>query len=334
LAGTGKTTLVCAIGGVVDSVAFASPTGKGAAGLRAKGGSDATTLHRLLFYSPEIKTDDRGRSGLTWFRRSETLDAKLVIADECSMIDKELGRALIATKRKILVTGDPMQLPAINGRGYFDRKPDHVLEEIHRMAADSQPLAVATAIRAGEKPKAVPYDRQAILEADIVICGFNQTRRTINKHWRQAHRAPDRFPVVGDTIMCYRTNYSAGVLNGELWVVESVAEAGDNLRLELVDDLDNEASVLVPENDFASGPQPGLQRDDHLDSFDFGYAITCHKAQGSEWRRVIVIDETAHHAFPYMAKDSNLALAEFQRRWLYTAVTRASHLVTLMKPPP
>jgi hypothetical protein len=87
LAGTGKTTLAVALGrqiadvaAVADIVAFAAPTGKGAAVLHAKGGAGATTLHRLLYYSPSVKLDDRGRTDLIWSRRNERIDAKLIIA--------------------------------------------------------------------------------------------------------------------------------------------------------------------------------------------------------------------------------------------------------------
>jgi exodeoxyribonuclease-5 len=190
LAGTGKTTLVVTLGKTIGDVLYAAPTGKAAAVLRARGGEDATTLHRRLYHPPQVKVNDSGRSDLTWYRRTEKLDTKLIIADECSMIDEQLGYDLLATRRKILVTGDPMQLPPVGGRGFFDHEADFVLKEIHRQAADSQPLRVASAIRAGERINPVPYDREAILAADMVIVALNSTRRTINKHWRPVLACP------------------------------------------------------------------------------------------------------------------------------------------------
>ena len=53
--------------------------------------------------------------------------------------------------------------------------------------------------------------------------------------------------------------------------------------------------------------------------FTFGYAITCHKAQGSEWNKVLVIEES----FPF-PKDEHA-------RWLYTACTRAASRLVLVR---
>ena len=55
------------------------------------------------------------------------------------------------------------------------------------------------------------------------------------------------------------------------------------------------------------------------DSFAYGYAITCHKAQGSEWDKVLVLEEK----FPFDKEE--------HKRWLYTAVTRAAEKLVLVR---
>jgi exodeoxyribonuclease-5 len=227
------------------------------------------------------------------------------------------------------------------------------LTEIHRHAENSQPLKLATAIRNGEPVTPIPFDLERMLAADIVITAMRNLRRKVNELWRKAHgvsytTSADRLPRIGDQLLCFRNNYNSGVLNGELWVCESMrviestpggglwgsatSTPEKHLLIDLVDDLDNEARVEVPIADFLNGP-PKQQRRDRLDCFDFGYAVTAHKAQGSEWPRVCVLDETGTSGFHWMAEQSGLPFAEFKARWLYTASTRACEHVDIMMPP-
>ena len=55
--------------------------------------------------------------------------------------------------------------------------------------------------------------------------------------------------------------------------------------------------------------------DSSYQELEYGYAITCHKSQGSECKKVLVIEEVLHSAH--------------HKRWLYTAVTRASEILVL-----
>ena len=53
------------------------------------------------------------------------------------------------------------------------------------------------------------------------------------------------------------------------------------------------------------------------DEFDFGYALTVHKAQGSQWDDVVLFDES-------------FAFREHRNRWLYTGITRAARRLTIV----
>jgi exodeoxyribonuclease-5 len=330
-AGVGKTTLVTRLGHERQGLIYAAFTGKAASRLRELGSDGASTLHRLIYYEPLETCDERGRVRLEWTRRTEPIRALAVVADECSMIDGTLAEDLLAVAPKVLVTGDLNQLPPVHGEAYFTR-PDFVLDEIHRQAEGAQPLELAMAIHEDRPVTPIRFDLDRLLAADIVICALNDTRRRLNRLWRKAHGVDDRYPVVGDQVLCFKNNYETGVFNGQLWTVERVGFDGDLISLALLDDTDDAAEVVVHERDFLDGAHLPGERD-RLDRFDYGYAITCHKSQGSEWPRVVVIDETRSPKFRYMAGNSRLAPAEFTRRWLYTAVTRAIQHVDIMEPP-
>ena len=347
-AGTGKTTLVTGLPEMMPGIRiqYAAFTGKAASVLRKRGAENAVTLHSLLYGAPTTRRDGE----LVWRRRGGGIDADLIVADECSMVHQRLGRDLLAIGVKVLVTGDQMQLPPVSGSAFFDGRPDFSLTEIHRQATNSQPLKLATAVRNDDRVRPVPFDLDQLLEADIVICAMNATRRHVNRLVRRDRGFPRDEPVAGDRVVCFRNNYqSRGVLNGTLWEIERVDRGirggridlgpdgrprpifrrDELLTLRLFDEVGGGAVVTVP--DICFGGKNRSDADCELDDFDFGYALTCHKAQGSEWDRVVVIDETESPRFKFIT--GTLPLAEFRQRWLYTAVTRARQSVELMGAP-
>lgn len=330
-AGTGKTQLVVTLNNLLYDVQYAAFTGKAASVLHQRGADNAMTLHSLLYGAPVVEKQN-GREVLKWFRHGY-VEANLIIADECSMIGQELGRDLIETNQRILVTGDAIQLPPINDAPVFGDNPDFVLTQIHRQVAGSQPLRMATAIRTDEEIDGpVPFDLNTILGADIVICALNNTRRWINRKIRLARGIDTRSPIVGDRVLCFRNNGMSGVLNGTLWNIKEIkGYKNDIYHLALRDEVNNRAFVRVPSDCFVIGRQ-AIDVPREYDVFDFGYCITCHKAQGSEWPWVVVIDETTTPGFAKIAP-RNLTPTEFRKRWLYTAATRAREAVMLMKPP-
>ncbi|WP_375701436.1 AAA family ATPase, partial [Bartonella sp. AA81SXKL] len=118
-AGTGKTTLARYFAETVDgSVQFTAFTGKAAQVLRSKGASNACTIHSLI-YCPrgeeEVSDEVTGKKSIAptfaLNRRSAAAQAKLIIVDECSMVDEQLARDLMSFRTPILVLGDPGQLP-------------------------------------------------------------------------------------------------------------------------------------------------------------------------------------------------------------------------------
>jgi len=149
-AGTGKTTLAKKIAEDVDGdVAFGAFTGKAALVMRSKGCADARTIHSLIYRASETET---GEPSFVLNEDSVVARSKLVIIDECSMVDAELGRDLLSFGKPVLVLGDPGQLPPVKGSGFFtNAEPDVMLTEVHRQATDNPILRLSMLVRDGKK---------------------------------------------------------------------------------------------------------------------------------------------------------------------------------------
>ena len=108
-AGTGKTTLARHVAQWVDGkVLFAAFTGKAALVMRSKGCAGASTIHSLIYRTRE--SGDEVPSFDLW-DDAPASKASLIVIDECSMVDAELGRDLMSFGVPVLVLGDPAQLP-------------------------------------------------------------------------------------------------------------------------------------------------------------------------------------------------------------------------------
>src|SRR6266446_1619841 len=215
-AGTGKTTLAKHIAtGVDGKVLFAAFTGKAACVMRSKGCHDASTIHRLI-YKPQEKNEENPTFEL--WRKAPASHAKLIIIDECSMVDAELARDLTSFDVPLLVLGDPAQLPPIQGGGFFtDAEPDAMLTQVHRQAQNDPIVRLSMDIRAGLRLQVGQYgetqvvaraelDPDRVMSADQVLVGRNNTRRAYNMRVRQKQNIEDPLPVAGDKLVCLRNN--------------------------------------------------------------------------------------------------------------------------------
>lgn len=331
-AGTGKTTLAKHLGADF----YAAFTGKAAYVLQQKGCA-ATTIHSLI-YKPRVKStqmiremmerlelepDNRElqerveqekkmlkRPAFTLNLDSPLRGAQLLVIDECSMCNTEMAEDLLSFGCKILVLGDPFQLPPVFGAGYFTNcKPDYLLTEIHRQARENPILDLAWRIREDGRmplvhsliiPKA---SEELALWADQIIVGKNVTRRNSNARMRELLKYTDVMPEMGEKLVCLRNNAEAGLLNGATYEVTGI-ESGD------IYEFDGGICVPIHRGPFVGEEiSPWLEKE--AEKFDYGYALTCHKSQGSQWDKVLVIDEGR-----VFRSDS--------ARWQYTAVTRAA----------
>ncbi len=304
-AGAGKTTLARHIAeNAGGDVAFAAFTGKAAHVMRQKGCAGASTIHALI-YRP-AGGEDEGEPMFAIRHDAPASKADLIIIDECSMVDEELGRDLLTFGKPVLVLGDPAQLPPVKGGGFFtEGEPDFMLTEIHRQAADNPIIRLSMAIREGES-----FDEQSdecrvisrqditteeIMEADQILVGANRTRKRYNDRLRELHGHSDPTPEAGEKLVCLRNNRKKGLLNGGIWNVASrMSPRGGRVRFSVrPEEGGKTVNVSVPRGFFLDGPEsvPWPQRKG-ADEFDYGYALTVHRAQGSQWDNGVLFDES------------------------------------------
>jgi exodeoxyribonuclease-5 len=331
-AGTGKTTLARHLAAHIDGeVKFAAFTGKAALVMRRKGCAGASTIHSLIYRARES-----GEETPTFdlWEDSPAAKAALIVIDECSMVDAELGRDLMSFGVPVLVLGDPAQLPPIAGAGFFtDADPDAMLTEVHRQARGDPIVQLSMQVRAGERLTPGEYgassvvrrdafDPQRALETDQILVGRNNTRRAYNTRLRERRGFDDPLPLAGDKLVCLRNNRRKGLFNGGLWnVAERPTTRRQILRLRLTSDegfAGKGIKVSVrPECFTGKIEEIDWPQRKKYDEFDFGYVLTVHKAQGSQWDDVVLFDES--FAFP-----------DSRERWLYTGITRAAKRLTVV----
>lgn len=331
-AGSGKSTLATHLAADVKKVVYAAFTGKAALVMRKRGCDGASTIHSLIY---KLKDETAGEPQFVLNADSAAKYADLIVIDEVSMVGEDLATDLLSFGRKVLVLGDPGQLPPVKSAGYFiNAKPDIMLTEIHRQARENPIIQMSMAIREGRGLDYGTYgeskvidarqvDRDEVLAFDQIIVGTHRKRISYNARMRELRGIDSPTPVQQDRVICCRNNNAKGLLNGQMWTVLDVKSKGrGTLDMHLLPEEDEsrsaEALVHTHEQFFVGdiNEMPWSQRR-NFDEFDYGYAITCHKAQGSQWNSVYLFDESA-------------AFREDRDKWLYTAVTRAAERITVV----
>lgn len=351
-AGTGKTTLLSLLRNrlrhenIKTKVAFCTFTGKAAHVLRQKlveesavyPADSCSTIHSLIY---KAEFDEGG--GITWKLRDE-LKQSLIVIDEASMVPEKIWNDMLSFGIPILAVGDHGQLPPIDDNFDLMRKPDIRLEKIHRQAAENPIIEVAHKVRRGIKIKNGSHGQQVkkISRQDeyamesiggllsnasvdrLVLCGKNKTRVALNNSIRALLGYESEHPQVGERVICLKNNYIYGIFNGMQGSIESLSTRNE-LFYDVVIEFDGERKDFngvavrdqfgnlktlrhkeVPQIPGDANPIGGPAL------FDWGYALTVHKAQGSEADQVILFEERM-----------GFYDDEMWNRWLYTAVTRA-----------
>jgi exodeoxyribonuclease-5 len=255
--------------------------------------------------------------------------------------DGPAARDLLAFGKPVLVLGDPGQLPPIKDEGAFTKDdPDVMLTEIHRQAGESAIIRLATLAREG---KPIPYgehdkfvwkmrrtdvDPEQMLRGGQVICGKNATRKQLNLAMKRAAGFDGAYPGgQGEKIICLKNRNDLGLVNGMFLELVDIEDA---------DELSFTATITTEDGQKIGGsngkrerfriykghfdehvtPDPERERRDHwkkktLIEAVWGWAITAHKSQGSQYETAIVYDDGLGRT------------PEDRARWLYTAITRA-----------
>ena len=346
-AGTGKTTLISIFKNELAKaekgikIAFCSYTGRAAQNLKNKlkeagalcARDSVSTIHGLIY------TPQEGSNGqITGWDRKDELERDLIIVDEASMVDGLIWGDLLSYNIPIIAVGDHGQLPPISGNFNLMEAPEILLTQIHRQARDNPIIKVSEYARTtGLVPpkkygagvvKYLKEDSDAqektgeLLEAysadTLILCGYNSTRTKINQFIRASLGFETPAPATGDRVICLRNNHKKAVCNGMLGTIVSIAaDQKDWYGAEIkMDDREKPYEGLIYAPQFGAGRGVNFTKDRRLaaqgDLFDFGYALTVHKAQGGQARRVVMFEER------FAQMDD-----EMWRRWLYTGVTRA-----------
>lgn len=262
---------------------------------------------------------------------SEVQHADLLIIDEVSMVGTKMAHDLLSFGTKILVLGDPAQLPPVGDAGYFtNANPNVLLTEVHRQAANSPIITLATRVREGQTLALGAYgessvshkgthDIHAVAQHDQVLCGRNVVRHTLNRRIREEVLGrTDPLPVTGDKLVCLRNDHESGLLNGSLWQVRTRQSVDDMEMVVVLEGEEGQVVETIAHTSHFLGKELSYWDRRSANEFDYGYALTVHKAQGSQWPSVFVVDESG-------------CFRTDARRWLYTAVTRASDRVTVVR---
>ncbi|MBL7516457.1 ATP-dependent DNA helicase, partial [Frankia nepalensis] len=329
--GTGKSRTVAAVVRLAQAagaqVALAAPTGRAAKRLEELCEAPASTLHRLL--------GAQGRGG--GFARGEhnPVDADLVVVDEASMVDAELAAALVeacADGTHLLFVGDPAQLPSIGpGQLLADLLESGVvpvteLRQLYRQSAGGAIARLATAVRGGELPPPaggpdrevvvvaarsageaahrvvqlvtdsiprvlgiVPADVQVVTPVHAGPAGTVALNTALKAALNPGPGKVGGFDV-GDRVVATANHLDVGFANGEIGVVTGLADRGGLLVTFPGGTLEVPTGVLG--------------------DLRHGWAVTVHRAQGSEWPAVVTV-------FPPEAGRM------LNRPLVYTAITRA-----------
>ena len=349
-AGSGKSSLVRFIIDALnineDQVVYITYTGKASLVLRNKGCSNAITAHKLLYHAKE-KPD-----GTYEFLPKKYLEYnyKIIVLDECSMLPQEMWELLLSHKVHVIALGDNEQLPPVSGDSKILEQPHVILDEVVRQALDSPIIRLSVDIRAGKileyggpkecrvMPPRMVSDK-LLLGADQILCGKNITRHCLNERLRKIKFGEQykKHPIDGDKVICLKNEWSVAgsnddpLVNGMIGTISSVKiHEGRLYKPEMIADFtsDNNGFYqdLLMDHKIFVDKETTVNKDNWMMypknerayEFDYGYAITTHKAQGSEFDKVVVYDEW-------------LGDADFHRKWLYTSVTRSSKMLVVVK---
>ncbi len=364
--GTGKTTTISTmIRFFMEQnmdVLLAAPTGRAAKRMTETTGFEAKTIHRLL----EVSGAPEGRG--SHFNKDEEnpLEADVIIIDEMSMIDVSLMLSFLkAVLRgcRVIFVGDRNQLPSVGAGAVLEdmitsRKfATTTLEKIFRQAQESDIVVNAHKINGGEEiildnksrdffflkrydPRVIvaviirliteklpkyldvsPLDIQVITPTRIGAVGVEQMNLALQEKLNPpaANKAEKKVSFgllrVGDKVMQTKNNYQlewrvstkfgltvdqgVGIFNGDIGIVKKI----DNYQMDVEIEFDDGKRVAYPFG--------------NLDELELAYAITVHKSQGSEYPAVVM----PMFSGPRMLMHRNL---------LYTAITRAKNLVTIV----
>lgn len=272
---------------------------------------------------------------------------ELIVADEAGMIDNKMCNDLESFGIPIIATGDRDQLPPVFGKSkWIHQQPDVLLTEVMRQKKGDPIIHIAKMINNGEYIEYGKYGERCFvvdeeilkypeiyLRPDIVICGKNKTREKINNIVRyDVLKRPSELPLEGDRLVCRKNNWGITIpdnndialINGLFGTITHVYDEtfnGKTVEINFKPECsDTEFESIELDLDYLVAPHEIKKNKKWFNGnqFDYGFASTCHMAQGSQYGYVLVIDE-------------QIGDESYHKKFLYTAVTRAKHTLVVVR---
>ena len=340
-----------------EEVAYITFTGKAASVLRHKGCPNAMTAHKLLYYSkrlPSGKFIFTPRTTLDKDYKLIVVDEISMLPNDLWLLLLTHHVYVLACGDPFQIP--PINKKQDN---HVLDTPHIFLDEIMRQAAESDIIKLSMKVRNSEYINynkgndAMVLDEDKVVDgmydwADQIICATNRKRLEINNYMRQkAGRGPhaeegDKVIALNNCWDITDTKQENALVNGTIGYLQNIREdvmeypifnfpkvpvliadlyTDDEIFENLIIDktaLETGKKFLTNEQEYQLYKNPML-RDITPIEFNFGYAITGHKAQGSQWGKVLVFEER----FPF-AKEEHA-------RWVYTSITRAEDKVVLIR---
>lgn len=340
-------------------VVYCAYTGKAALVMRKNGCDGASTIHRLIYKVEENPISGEITFRLNTKDSALSSASLCVVDECSMVDEELAADLLSFNVPVLAIGDPGQLPPVKGAGYFVNAKPDVMLTEIHRQAAGNPIIQLATAAREGRRLEVGDYTgdgsqpvstvmhradlrEKRVMASDQVLCGLNRSRVQFNAKIRAIrfplHAKDVRRPAEGEKLVCLSNRHDKALLNGSLWTVlhelsgpspthdkQKKRKRGNPDILYAAVTSDDEPGrepleVEVPRL-FFEGKEEQMhpkERRKH-DEMTYGYVLTTHKAQGSQWGNVVVFDESA-------------AFREMKDRWRYTAITRAAERLTLVLP--
>ena len=309
-----------------------------------------STIHSLI-YKPEMEWNKKEKRMIIkrWIRKElGEINHDLLIIDEASMVSSKIWKDLKSYDIPIIAVGDHGQLPPIGDKFNLMGNLDYELTKIHRQNSQSGIIQLSTFVRQnGYIPpgKYTPnvfklswntdicqkiWNSVDFLNDDVIcICGFNQSRVNINNIIRNKLTYNNVIPYPNERVVCLRNNSETGIFNGQIGTVSWVMPPNKSknvckmtIQFDGVDEFyDGDVNLScfgkvnyneINEPKYKTVKGKKIRIYVKGDFFDFGYAISVHKSQASEFDKVVMFEQRSRYWDD-----------EYYRKWLYTGITRA-----------
>ena len=280
-------------------------------------------------------------------------DIKLIVVDEAGMVNKEIAEDLKSFGIPIIVLGDLNQLPPVFGSPYFLTNPDIVLTKIMRQNEGNPIVYLSQEVLAGHDLNIGKYGKSEVIsksdltdshfsKADIVLTETNRLRWNVNNFFREQLRQYKQldYPHIGEKVICRKNNWKRSVDNG-IFLTNGMSGYVEDIHKWTFNRKENTMSMDF-RPDFTpsifkdvtfnyefmfTSPQSTMEETENSkdalndyfhDRFEFGYAITCYVSQGSEYDKVLYLNENI------------MRTKEDQKKLTYTAITRAVDSISIV----